>query len=125
MSCDTEERHGSGDSKARYPVSFSVTSQLNGINDNAGLTPSEVIIMKTIIRVYDYATSIPGPFPTVFLKAQESVLNRLPEPGSIEDFFKIIHSGPVQMCSAYTELLWPVALPSGCIRVAGRTLLSR
>lgn len=71
MSCDIEERHGSGDSKARYPVSFSIKSQLNGINDNAALTPSEVIIMKTIIRVYDYATSIPGPFPTGFLKAQE------------------------------------------------------
>ena len=124
MSCDTEERHGSGDSKAGDPVRFSVKSQLNGINDNAGLTPSEVIIIKAIIRVYDYATYIPGPFPTFFLKAQKSVLNRLPEPGSMEDFLKIIHLGPVQMCSAYTELLWPVALPRGCIRVAGWTLLS-
>ncbi|EPY81901.1 hypothetical protein CB1_000698015 [Camelus ferus] len=38
---------------------------------------------------------------------QKSVLNRLLELGDSEDFFKIIHSGPIQMWSMCTEARWP------------------
>lgn len=44
-------------------------------------------------------------FYPLSLKTLKLVLNKLQRPGDIEDFFKIIRSGPIQTHSTYVEHL--------------------